>query len=232
MGGTKTYGDLDLRAIREACGLDFAHYTYRPNQCTCCYGPEDQAKKYWHNGIILTGHDYSYILFKNAKNCCGAVKTTNRIKNYTCINWRMNEEQLTQVCKMLQEQLGDGYIVDKPADSSTTITIFTSDKIYCTETARKKFDLTYLEGEYASQAYQAFKKDTVYANDGDNAYYLYALLESMIKRKVAGETYMIRVGVDPFAILTELRQSTSIWNNAAYEDAKADREVWDADESL
>lgn len=45
----KTYADLDLKAIREACDLDFAHYTYGRGQCSCCYGPLEMPAKYWRN---------------------------------------------------------------------------------------------------------------------------------------------------------------------------------------
>lgn len=44
------YKDLDLRAIMEAENLDFAHWTYQRGQCSCCYGPEDQPRRYWRNG--------------------------------------------------------------------------------------------------------------------------------------------------------------------------------------
>ena len=69
--------------------LDFIHFTYKPGQCSCYYGPLDQAMKHWrkdflealgvhnhkeynainHNRSIF---DYAkYIIFKNADNGSG-----------------------------------------------------------------------------------------------------------------------------------------------------------------
>lgn len=45
----KKYGDLDLKKLAEIADLDFAHFTYKKNQCSCCYDPTDMAKKYWRN---------------------------------------------------------------------------------------------------------------------------------------------------------------------------------------
>ena len=124
---SKTYGELDLKKIREECGLDFAHFTYKRNQCSCCYTPKDLPKRYWHKGIIPDGDDYTYILFKNAYNGSGAVTKNDIIENYTCVSWNMSEEQLDKVCDMLQEQLGNDYYVQKPNDKYTTIIIWDSE---------------------------------------------------------------------------------------------------------
>jgi len=69
----KTYSDLNLKAIREALNIDFAHFTYKQGQCSCCYGPKDLPKMYWKDRTIPEGDDYSYILFKNANNGSGTV---------------------------------------------------------------------------------------------------------------------------------------------------------------
>lgn len=47
----KIYKDLNMKKIREDNGLDFAHYTYLPGQCTCCYGPMDMPARYWRNSL-------------------------------------------------------------------------------------------------------------------------------------------------------------------------------------
>lgn len=120
---TKYYSDLDLKSIREALNIDFAHFTYKPNQCSCCYGPEDLPKLYWKDGKILEGGEYSYILFKNANNGSGSVTKHDVITDGTCISWSLNDEQLEGVCIMLQEQLGEGYLVVKPQSSARTIVI-------------------------------------------------------------------------------------------------------------
>lgn len=68
----KRYKDLNLKEIREKTGIDFAHFTFQPGMCSCCYGPEDLPSLYWKDRRIK--HDnYSYILFKNADNGSGSV---------------------------------------------------------------------------------------------------------------------------------------------------------------
>lgn len=154
----KTYGDLNLKAIREACDLDFAHYTYGRGQCSCCYGPLDMSKRYWRNGkkpievfvasrmshYELDGERYdtnktTYILFKNACNGSGRIKSKDEpIKNNTCIEYHFkSDEQKLKVCSMLQAQLGDEYVVQVPQDKLTCIIIFTKEYIDA-ENARRK----------------------------------------------------------------------------------------------
>lgn len=151
----KTYGDLDLKKIRESCKLDFAHYTYGKGQCSCCYGPLDMAKRYWHNSqkpiqVYTSGNEQdggtfhyeldgkkvdtksiTYILFKNACNGSGRIKNKEQyIENYTCIEYHFQDtEQKEQFCKELAEQLDSDYVVAVPKDNSSCIIIFTTDKI-------------------------------------------------------------------------------------------------------
>lgn len=124
---SKTYRDLDLKKIREECGLDFAHYTYQKGMCSCCYGPKDLPARYWKDRKIPEDNDYSYILFKNADNGSGVVKSTDTIKNYTCISWRFDMSKMDKVCQMLKDQLGDEYKVLVPKDDLLTIVIVTND---------------------------------------------------------------------------------------------------------
>lgn len=129
----KRYKDLDLVKIREGCNLDFARYTYSKGQCSCCYGPLDMPeRKYWAKGKSpmdrhLTPEDMDqipYILFKNAENGSGTVKPTDYIKGGTCIEYNvLSDEQLDQICVMLQEQLGDEYIVQKPENFNYCIVL-------------------------------------------------------------------------------------------------------------
>ena len=76
------YKDLDLKGLREKCGIDFAHYTFKKGMCSCCYGPSDFPAKYWHKGIVKedTIENVSYILFKNADNGSGRVTRNNYLK--------------------------------------------------------------------------------------------------------------------------------------------------------
>lgn len=125
-----TYGELNLKELRDKCGLDFAHYTYKRNQCSCCYGPRDMAKKYWKDGIIKEA-PYTFILFKNANNGSGTVTRYDDIKDVQYIEWYCDTpEQLLSVCKELQMQLGDGYIVYVPKNKNQCILVLRVQKEY------------------------------------------------------------------------------------------------------
>ena len=117
-----TYGDLDLKFIREAADIDFAHYTYKDGQCSCCYGPEDLPAKYWKDGVIKTSN-YSYILFKNANNGSGTVKKSDYLayQDHICISWNLSVKQLDKVVRLLRQQVGREFIVHKPEDEYTCI---------------------------------------------------------------------------------------------------------------
>lgn len=118
------YKDLDLKKIREAADLDFAHYTYQKHMCSCCYGPKDLPKLYWKNRTIPDHYNYSYILFKNASNGGGAVTKNDTIKHHTCISWKnMTAEQLDMVCQMLLDQLDSDYAIAKPKCETLCIII-------------------------------------------------------------------------------------------------------------
>lgn len=134
------FKDLNLRKIMEDCGIDFAHYTYMSGMCSCCYGPKDMSARYWAGKTMKerearkakakeTG-EYTYILFKNAKNGSGTVNgedyvcsvyhndkkkfwvPKNAVNEY--IGWRFPEDKLDKVCSALQDQLGEEYKVIKP----------------------------------------------------------------------------------------------------------------------
>lgn len=104
------YNELNLKKVRDDNDLDFAHYTYRKGQCSCCYNPTDLPKRYWKNNKILE-KNYTYILFNNADNGSGVVKGTDEIKPYTCVNWRFPVEKLNDVGVSLQKQLPDNFKV-------------------------------------------------------------------------------------------------------------------------
>ena len=117
------YKELNLKKIREDNDLDFAHFTYKNNMCSCCYGPKDLPKRYWRGGVIPEGDDYTYLLFSNANNGSGVVKRDDEIRDYQCINWDFPIEKLENVCRDLQEQLGDEYVVLKPQNDMWSIII-------------------------------------------------------------------------------------------------------------
>lgn len=117
------YRDLNLKKLRDDNGLDFAHFTYSKGMCSCCYGPKDLPKSYWKDGIIPEGDDYQYILFKNADNGSGEVKRDDEIKAYQCIEWDFPIEKLEKVCRDLQEQLGNKYVVKVPESKDYCIVI-------------------------------------------------------------------------------------------------------------
>ena len=119
------YKDLNLKKIREDNDLDFAHFTYKNGMCSCCYGPKDLPKRYWRGGTIPEHNDYTYILFKNANNGSGIVKRNDEIccHSYDCISWDFPIEKLENVCKDLQTQLGDEYVVLVPPNTMYCIII-------------------------------------------------------------------------------------------------------------
>lgn len=119
------YKDLNLNKLRDDNGLDFAHYTYLKDMCTCCYGPLDFPKRYWKNGEkSKTEEDIQYILFKNAENGIGNVKDTDEIRDVQSIAWQFPMEKMQQICKDLQEQFGDEYVVLMPTDEFTCIMVY------------------------------------------------------------------------------------------------------------
>lgn len=120
-----TYGDLNLRELRDACGIDFAHFTYLPKMCSCCHSPKDLPSLYWKNREIPEGDDYTYILFKNAENGSGIVRKKDVIEDYECVGYDLNKDTdlILKVVKLLQEQLGEDYWVQVPKDSYQCIII-------------------------------------------------------------------------------------------------------------
>lgn len=146
----KKYGDLNLRKIREDNDLDFAHFTYKRDQCSCCYGPLDMAERYWKkkpvkvigakatkttggyfhyeiDGKRINTDDLQYILFKNANNGSGTVTKNDEIGKYTCVEWHMPTEKLKKVCEDLKSQLDDDYKVFMPLSDMYTILIIRKD---------------------------------------------------------------------------------------------------------
>lgn len=119
------YEELDLKKLRNELGLDFAHYTYKRGQCSCCYGPRDMAKKYWRGGVIPDNNNFKAILFKNADNGSGRIRAGNEmIQDYTCVeHYNLSFEERLAVGKKLKEQLDDEYIVCVPRNDLYTLII-------------------------------------------------------------------------------------------------------------
>lgn len=141
------YKDLNLKKIREDNDLDFAHFTYQKGMCSCCYGPWDLPKRYWRDGKVQAqSEDVQYILFKNANNGSGEVKRTDELKDYQCISWNFPIEKLENVCKDLQEQVGDQYEVLMPTNDMYCIVI-------CHKGSR------YIESELKSGHYTTIQND-------------------------------------------------------------------------
>lgn len=124
------YENLNLKLVRELNDLDFAHFTYQPGMCSCCYGPKDLPKRYWKGGVIPEHNDYTYLLFKNADNGRGHVKRYEEISDCTYIEWSFPKEKLEQVCYNLQEQLGDEYVVLVPKSTMKCIAIYKANSEY------------------------------------------------------------------------------------------------------
>ncbi len=136
------YNELNLKALREECGLDFAHYTYLRGMCSCCHGPKDLPARYWKNGKVSEKRaydgcfdpnhepngEYTYILFKNACNGSGQVKSADEFKDIQNVEWGFPWKMMNKVCKALQFQVGDGYKVVKPDGPLRCITIVRANK--------------------------------------------------------------------------------------------------------
>ena len=124
-----TYQDLNLKKIREDNELDFAHFTFMKNMCTCCYDPLDFPARYWRGGIKPTSmNNVQYLLFKNADNGSGVVKKTDKIKDYQCIAWRFPEAKLKKICSDLRSQLGKEFVVLTPPNDILCILAIRADK--------------------------------------------------------------------------------------------------------
>lgn len=124
------YRDLDLKHLREVCDIDFAHYTYKRGQCSCCYGPKDLPPMYWRHHKVLVDVDYddiSYILFKNADNGGGIRKANDELNRTEFIEWNLTNEQLDKVIAELKRQVGDEYDV-----------IYPESKLVCIKLIRKE----------------------------------------------------------------------------------------------
>ena len=133
----KKYKDLDLRKIREELDIDFAHFTYKPGMCSCCYGPTDLPKLYWRNKIvksdkisysameggIVDDNHYTYLLFKNADNGSGHVTKEDTIDNGTCIEWGVEIEKIERACELILEQLDSDYCILIPKTGASCIQI-------------------------------------------------------------------------------------------------------------
>lgn len=126
----KKYKDLDLAKIREEHGLDFAHYTFQPGQCSCCYGPMQQPGAFWRGGKRPVYHPKSrsytlggkpfdtenmrYILFENADDgsTSGCVDGEDVIENYTYVKYQLRDlEEVEKISEAIAEQLDDDYAV-------------------------------------------------------------------------------------------------------------------------
>lgn len=124
------YRDLNLRHLREVCDIDFAHYTYKRGQCSCCYGPKDLPPMYWRHRKVLVDVDYddiSYILFKNADNGGGIRRANDELDRIEFIEWNLTSEQLDKVIAELKRQVGDEYDV-----------IYPESKLVCIKLVRKE----------------------------------------------------------------------------------------------
>ena len=139
------YKDLNLKLVRELNNLDFAHFTYKRGMCSCCYGPKDLPMKYWKNRSIPDHDDYTYLLFKNADNGSGHVTQNAEIASRTYIEWDFPMEKLPDVCRSLQQQLGDEYVVLVPKTNSKCISIY-------------KVNDTHIESELETDNYDLLNK--------------------------------------------------------------------------
>lgn len=119
----KTYGDLNLAKIRDDNDLDFAHFTYLPGMCSCCFGPLSFPKKYWKNREIKNSGMTTFILFENSDNGQGIKRKKDVITDDDISYNFKDKEQCKKVCIDLQRQLGPEYTVIIPKDDYDCIKI-------------------------------------------------------------------------------------------------------------
>ncbi len=109
------FEELNLKQIREDNGLDFAHFTFLKNMCSCCSTPLEFPARYWHRGIKPQSMDnVQYLIFKNADNGSGRVTKNDDISEYECILWQFPVEKLGKICKDLEQQMGNEYEILVP----------------------------------------------------------------------------------------------------------------------
>lgn len=159
------YQELNLEKIREDNGLDFAHFTYLRNMCTCCSTPLEFPARYWHRGVKPKTMDgVQYLIFKNADNGSGRVKKTNDIKDYECISWNFPESKLLKICKDIQTQLSEEYVVLVPQNEHFCILAIKESRtnLLKSELARgyRKVDDAYFSPkEFAERVHQIIQEE-------------------------------------------------------------------------
>lgn len=123
------YKDLNLKKLRDENGLDFAHFTYPPGLCSCCYGPLDLPARYWRKGIKPQSmENVQYLLFKNADNGSGHVRKNDDIGEVEYIEWNFPLEKMDKICEELQRQVGRDYVVLIPQNINKCILIVKADR--------------------------------------------------------------------------------------------------------
>jgi hypothetical protein len=83
----------------------------------------DGFTHYEFGGKRVRSGDIQYILFKNAYNGSGRVKRDDKIKDYQCIEWKFPMEKMNKICRDLQDQVGDDYVVMVPPNRMCCIII-------------------------------------------------------------------------------------------------------------
>lgn len=123
------YQELNLKKIREDNGLDFAHFTYLRNMCSCCSTPLEFPARYWHKGIKPTSMDnVQYLIFKNADNGSGRVTKNDDISEYECISWNFPIEKMGKICQDLERQMGKEYEILVPSSEHFCIIAVLKDR--------------------------------------------------------------------------------------------------------
>ena len=124
-----TYGELDLRSIRDKCLLDFAHWSFQKNMRSSKNTPEDMSEIYWR-GHKVKHDDYTYVLFKNSLDEAGIVRKRDFIKDNTLILCRFDdkakfncETQKSLFCRLLSYQLSPDYRIGIPNSEGLPIKI-------------------------------------------------------------------------------------------------------------
>ena len=164
----KFYGELNLKEIREKCGLDFAHYTYPHGMCPCCTCFLDFPKRYWNpkrrpqkivlpdstaayelDGKRVTVDDFTYLLFLNSDRDGGYATKDTLIDSVNVAYRFVSDQQKSDVCRLLSKQLGKNYVVAEPMHSWTVLRVYYLKDFKCRSKEKDcYYNAFWLNGEY------------------------------------------------------------------------------------
>lgn len=119
----KTYGELNLLAIRDKHKLDIAHYSYLKGM-DAMTSPLEFPKRFWRDKNNAYRWNYTCLIFKNSDDLDGRKSKADFVQDevYLTTRFRDNQQQ-EEVLKDLQLALGDEYQIFVPEEITRSIYI-------------------------------------------------------------------------------------------------------------